>query len=135
MDDDLLDVARTIRPYLQVLIAEEAASVDREIARLLAAAQSGQDVEDDLEEVLAGSPALYIWMEEVLADELHRPPELQPADVRRSSRGSQPPPGNGDPVDAEKYICPVDGNYIWWRQLPSDNVGTCRDHGCPLVPA
>ncbi|MFB4285512.1 hypothetical protein ACBJ59_60370 [Nonomuraea sp. MTCD27] len=133
MDDDLLEAARTVRPYLPDLIGDAAPQVDQEICRLLDAARAGADVAFELNATLSQTMALHLWKEEVLADELHRPPELQSRTVRRSA--GRPSPGDGEDIDATKYVCPVERDYIWWRQSPGDQVKLCPDHEVPLVRA
>jgi len=57
MDEDVIDVARAIRPYLPELVGAEAAAYDREIADLTAEAHGGRDVGDQLAALLTRSAA------------------------------------------------------------------------------
>lgn len=129
MDESILDVARTIRPYLKELVGEEAAGYDQEISRLLAAALAGTDVGDELMSVLVRSSAVQTWAAQVLEDDLHRPPEMQPVD----ELGYEPlPTPEGPPTEAEKFCCPA-GDYVWWRRSIGQQVPACPDHGA-LIP-
>lgn len=131
MDDGLLEVARTIRPYLTTLVGDEAPEYDREIVTLLSEAASGAEVDDRIVNLLSRSSVTRNWAAQVLEDELHRPPELQP--VRE--RAFEPLPGRGEPVGAQKYVCPEDGNFVWWRRSVGIPVRKCPDHHVLLVQA
>jgi hypothetical protein len=131
MDDDLRNVARTIRPYLAALVGSEASDYDREIARLLSKADSGSEIDEQLADLLARSPTICSWAAEVLGDELYRPPEVRAL----VERGIEPLPGIGEPVDAQKYVCAVDGNFVWWRTSVGVPIPKCPDHNAVLVRA
>jgi hypothetical protein len=131
MDDNLLEVARAIRPYLSTLVGDEAPEYDREITELLSEAASGAGVDSRIVDLLSRSSATRNWAAQVLEDELHRPPELQPV----NERAFEPLPGQGRPVGAQKYVCPVDGNFVWWRRSVAIPVRECPDHQVPLVAA
>jgi len=125
VDESMLEVARTIRPYLQELVGADAAHYDQEISRLLAAARAGEDVGDDLMVLLARSPEVRTWAAQVLEDEQRRPPEFQRAD----ELGFDPlPTPEGSPILAEKFCCP-DGDYVWWRRFVGTPVPACPNHG------
>lgn len=128
MDEDLLEVARVIRSYLPDLLGSGARSCDQRIAGLLAAARSGQNVDEDLATALQQSPAVHVWAAQVLQDERHRPPDLQPA----FELGFEPLPGAGGPVQAAKYCCPHD-DFVWWRRSAGQAVPSCPTHGA-LIP-
>jgi hypothetical protein len=129
VDESILDVARTIRPYLEELVGEEAAGYDQEISRLLTASLAGTNVDDELMSVLVRSDEVQSWAAQVLEDDLHRPPELQPVD----ELGYEPlPTPQGPPTEAEKFCCPS-GDYVWWRRFVGAPMRTCPDHGA-LVP-
>jgi hypothetical protein len=128
MDEDLLDVARTIRPYLEELVGAEAAFYDQEIARLLAAAHAGADVDERLTVVLSRSTATHAWAAKTLEDELHRPPHLQP--VREL--GFEHLPGKESPTATDKYCCP-ERDFVWWRRSVAKPVPPCPYDGSTLV--
>jgi hypothetical protein len=127
MDEDIFDVARTIRPYLPKLVGTEAHAYDQEIAHLIAKAQDGYDVDDQMLAVLTRSPAVRDWSARVLENDRHLPPNIQQAE-----RGFQPLPGLGEPVEAERYECPC-GDYVWYKISVSDSVPQCPTHKCALV--
>jgi hypothetical protein len=128
MDEDLLEVARVIRSYLPGLVGSEARSYDQRIAGLLAAARSGQNVDEELAAVLQQSSVIHAWAAQVLQDERHRPPDLQPA----FELGFEPLPGAASPVQAAKYCCPKH-DFVWWRRSTGQAVPSCLTHGA-LVP-
>ncbi|MFF9090956.1 hypothetical protein ACF1BE_32190 [Streptomyces sp. NPDC014991] len=141
MDQDIIDVARTIRFYLPELVSDKADAYDNEIKDLLARAHEGVDVGDEIMAVLTRS-GVKEWVIRVFEDEYHRPPVLLPRD---RGAGYQPPPGAGGyqsppgkptPVLSDKYECPVDRNYVWYRPSVGFPVPDCKDHpGVRLVPA
>jgi hypothetical protein len=131
MDDDLLDACRTIRPYLEELVGDEAASYDRQIARLLADAQAGAHVDDELSAVLLRSEAIHSWVAKVLEDELHRPPDLQPTS-ELGNEGYQPLGGTPSPTAADKFCC-REGDFVWWRRSVGASMPDCPTHHITLV--
>ena len=76
---------------------------------------------------------------DMLEDERHLPPDVRQVVERGVPDAGFSPlanPYGGDPVDAEKFVCPRDGNYVWWRVSVGIQVPTCRDHpNDVLVPA
>lgn len=133
MDPALFEAARAIRPHLPDLLGEDAPSFDRRLVELLGRAQGGDDVDEGLADLLAGAQPVLDWTARVLEDERHRPPGLQGVHGRDEYAG---PLGSPGVIDADKYICPVDGLYVWYRMGPGDQVRKCPDHrGVVLVPA
>jgi len=130
MDEDLLDVARSVRPYLEELTGADAIAYDGEIAALFRAAYVGTDVEAELSMLLQRSPAVHAFVAKMLEDPLHRPPDLQPT---RELGEYEPLPGTGSSVAATKYCCPR-RDYAWWRWSVGTPVGICPTHQIPLVP-
>jgi hypothetical protein len=128
MDEDILEVARVIRPYLPDLVGSEAPAYDEHIAGLIAAAQTGHDVSDDLTAVFQRSAEVHAWAAQVLQDDQHRPPDLQVT----LELGFEPLPGEGGPVQADKYCCP-NGDCTWWRRYAGQPIPSCPSHGT-LVP-
>lgn len=133
MDENILDVARTIRAYLPGLLGGKAEPYDRELSALLAEARAGVDVEGRLVDLLTRSPVTHAWAARVLEDPRHRPPELQLA----GDRGVGLPglPGDPQPVDAVRYSCPLDHDFVWWRIFVGDPVPHCRYHPGVLLVA
>jgi hypothetical protein len=132
MDEDLLDVARCVRPYLEELTGSEkaASAYDGEIAVLLGAANRGTDVEAELSVLLQRSPKVHAFVAKVLEDPLHRPPDLQP--THELSEYEQLP-GAGSSVPVTKYCCPQ-RDYTWWRRSIGVPVPTCPTHQILLAP-
>jgi hypothetical protein len=131
VDEDIVNVARMIRPYLPALVGDEADEYDREIAGLLARAHNGEDVSDRLLAVLTRSKATHGWAARVLESDRQLPPEIsQPLE-----RGYQQLPGDDGVIDAERFECPH-GDYVWYRISVGVVAPPCPTHPeCPLVAA
>jgi hypothetical protein len=112
---------------LPTLVGSEADLYDREIAGLIAEAQVGHDIGDELLAVLRRSPIVHDWAARVLENDRHLPPDIQ----RITDRSYQSLPGQGEPVEAERYECPY-GDYVWYRISISDPVPSCQTHKCVL---
>ena len=137
MDELLLDAARSIRPYLVDLVGDRALDVDRRIVLLLIRADAGHDVDEDLLGVLTETPATQEWAASVIENDRHLPPDLQHLQERDAvgpplAYRAVPNP-YGEPVDAERYTCPVDRNYVWWRRHVGQEVRQCPDHPSVLL--
>ena len=88
-------------------------------------------MDDAILDLLTESPATHSWAASVIEDERHLPPDLQARLLRSIEDGGFSPlpnPYGGDPVDALRYVCPVDGSYVWWRTSVGQPVPTCPDH-------
>jgi hypothetical protein len=121
--DDLLEAAKTIRPFLPKLLGENAEEMDRHLAELIARCQAGEHQENQIAELLASQDAAREWMAEFLKSDGRQ----------ETTRSYAPLPGIGS-VRAPKYICP-EGDYIWYRLYSSDPIPRCPTHQIPLVPA
>jgi hypothetical protein len=128
MEEALLEAARAIRPYLDELVGGEAKRFDEEIAALLDAASTGEDVTGSLRSLLGSHEATDDWVAEVVEDPLHRPPDYQPV----GTRGFDLLPGLVGPVAAGKYACPH-GDFIWYRPSVGVRVPPCPSHGPGLA--
>ena len=131
MDERILEAARVIRPYLAGLLGiEVAAAVDAELARILARAVTGEDVEAELLTVLKADEATSVFLERVLDDPGLRPPGL----VSEATKGYSPlPTPEPPPVAADRFRCPH-GDYVWYRPELGVTVPNCQTHRCPLEP-
>jgi hypothetical protein len=130
VDEKVLDVARSIRPYLPSLVGERAGEIDGRLQRLLQEASSGHDVEEEILVVLRSAPETHDWAAGMLGDEEGLPPELQATRMADFSGL----PGTGEPVDAVRYVCPVDRAFAWWQTFVGDLVPDCPDHpGTKLI--
>jgi hypothetical protein len=132
VDERILEVARSIRPYLPRLIGARARQCDRDLAGLLREAAAGADVGEAILTLMADQPAMHSWAASALADTRSqpRPPEVQHAGGQSARRAFAPLPNpqGGDLVDAERYACPEDGNFVWWRISVAQQVPECPDH-------
>lgn len=122
--DDLLEAAKSIRPFLSKLLEENAEEMDRHLAELIARCQAGEHQENQIAELLASRDATRKWMAEFLKN-----------DGRQEAiRNYSPLPGAVGSVGAPKYICP-EGDYIWYRLDSSDPIPLCPTHQILLVLA
>jgi hypothetical protein len=130
VDEQILTVARSIRWYLPRLLGAQAAQYDRSLVELLRQAASGADVGPALLDLLSRPPTVHSWAASALADQQLRPPDVQQAGKGPASRGFSPLPNRygTDIIDAERYVCPKDGNFVWWRIRISDPIPKCQDH-------
>lgn len=154
-NDVVVDAARSIRPYLGVLLGANAGQeVDAHVGTLLDEAHAGTPMEvvaPQLSGLLTASPPTARWLEDFAARGL--PPEiarLQGAVRRRP--GAPPPdtlgvpggygeydpsaeyqPGAGDPdiIAVEVYSCPQ-GNYTWYQPAIGQLPPTCPYDGSML---
>ncbi|MFJ8961996.1 hypothetical protein ACIRG5_21670 [Lentzea sp. NPDC102401] len=126
----MIELARAIRPCLPELVGDdEARSIDRQLADLLASGGAEADVEARIEEVLRSSPEILRWVQETLNDERLRPPHAQRAIERIDSTS-----GDGEIVDAERFQCPQ-GDFVWYRLSVVYQVPTCPTHQVKLTVA
>jgi hypothetical protein len=127
-DSEIFEAARSIRPYLHILIPDEvvAGLVDRELAQHLNQAQSGKPNANVILGILCSHEATRQWVSEFL--EQHQPPEVTRA------FSFQPIVGNPVPVAAGKYVCPL-GDYTWYRPAAGTPVPRCPTHVVTLVAA
>jgi hypothetical protein len=128
MDEQLLEAARAIRPYLPELVGAEASAYDQEIARLIADAQAGRNVDEQLFTVLSRPADVRDWVASVLESDRNLPPRIQQV----IERGYHSLPGPGEPVDAERYECAY-GDYVWYQLSVGDLVPQCPTHKRGLV--
>lgn len=123
--NDILEAARTIRPFLSELVGiETAAAIDPQLADLLAQSSIEQSVDNRILELLAEQDATREW----LADFLKH--KQQPEQLRTWS----PLPGQGSIVGAAKFVCPQ-GDYTWYRSRVGVECPLCPTHNLPLEPA
>ena len=122
---DILDAACSIRPYLsELLTATQAEALDQQIADLLAQANTGQQVDNLILELLANQDATREWLSKFLQD------KQQPEHLRSWS----PLPGQRSMVNAAKFVCPQ-GDYTWYRPRVGIEPPLCPTHNVPLNQA
>lgn len=125
----VVETARAIRPFLPALLGAETPVCDRELRTLLTRHRAGDDVRDEVLALLGRWPATQAWAVSMLADPAGRPPGLQPPAERTYSAL----PGPGEPVELQRFSCPSDGDYVWYRTSAAAKVPECPDHGERLV--
>jgi len=122
---DVLEAARSIRPYLNELVeANVAAKIDSQLAALLAQIPLDQAIATQVVTLLTAQDATHQWLADFLQD------QQQPKHLRTWS----PLPGQGSIVNAAKFVCPQ-GDYIWHRPRVGVEPPTCPTHNLPLEPA
>ena len=126
-DNQIIEAARCIRPYLPALIPDEGASLmDRELAQHLNSAQGSQPNANVILAILCSHDASRQWAYEFLQ-------QLLPPEVTRAFT-FQRPLGDPVPVAAGKYVCPL-GDYTWYRLAAGTPVPPCPTHAVTLVAA
>ena len=129
-----MQAARAIRPYLTELLAhapERAARMDSELARQLAADDDAGKARSLLQ-LLEGNAVTKVWTAQFL--ELGLPPEFG-ASGNRGPAGPAPV-GDGETLrPGPKYVCPVNGDVVWWRRHIGQDVPRCATHNRILVKA
>jgi hypothetical protein len=128
---EILDAARTIRPELPVLLENEpavdAAELDALIAALLGRAEQGESVDNSVLSLLAATDPTREWLRSYL--------DAEEKDERlEAMRSFRRPAGNPDPIVAQRYVCPVDGQTAWYKQFEGEEIPLCVDHNVRLVP-
>ncbi len=118
--EDVLEGARSIRPYLVDLLGLEAEQVDLRLAALLAEAKAGKPVDGQILELLKSRASTKNWLAEFLSP-------------KQISKGWERLPGKGEALSAQKYVCP-EGDYVWYLRSVGLTVPTCPTHGF-LIPA
>jgi hypothetical protein len=119
--EDVLECARSIRPELEELLGPKAEQVDCQLADLLAQANTGQQVDGQIIELLGRDEETYYWMAEFFSE----PPE---------SKGFQRLPGPRPVGQVHKYVCRVNNDYTWYRR-GCEEIRTCPTCGEKLEPA
>ena len=121
--EDILEAAKSIRPFLPGLLNHQAQEVDNQLADLINRHNAGEPLENKIAELLATHDPTREWMRQFL-DSKH------PANVTKGL-GFNPLPGISAP-GAPKYVCPQ-GDYIWPQIDISDPIPPCPTHNIPLV--
>lgn len=131
-DSDLISVARLVRPYLPDLVDDaEAVKLDQQIGEALKNLRDPA-LRQRLRGLLAEHDSVLRWAQDVLEDPRLLPPEFRDPEVRGVD-DYQSLPGKGDPIPADRYICPVDQDVIWYRPKVGVPIPICGTHGQQLV--
>ncbi|MDZ8263545.1 hypothetical protein [Nostoc sp. ChiQUE01b] len=120
--EGVLDCARSIRPFLQELLGDDAVQVDGQLAELLAQAKAGQQVHEQILELLKSYPNTYNWIVEFLSE-------------KQVSKGFEKLAGQAQAISAQKYICPQGDDYIWYRRVIGATIPICPTHSVLLIAA
>jgi hypothetical protein len=126
---DVLEAARVIRLYLPDLVGAEAEIVDRTLAKLLAKAESGEAIENQILALLAEHDATREWTQQFLIDKV-------PPPVMRSYHpvAYDPLAGSVSRIDAKTFICSIaDCQITWYQPKAGINPPPCPEHKIPLV--
>ena len=114
--------AAAIRRYLEGLVGpQDAIQLDLRLAELLAVGDTAP-----LREALKFSPATAQWW---LAFVEHGGIPSEDATAAEVTRGNLP--GRGRPV-LDRYVCPANGDYVWYRRTPASKVTCCPTHHVQL---
>jgi hypothetical protein len=127
-EDSARRAVRAIRAYLPELVRyDRAAAMDEQLRAWL----REPDGTDAAVELLEAEPATHAWLAGFFETGL--PPDLAPM----ATRGNYKPlPGHRSPTAPQRYTCPIDRIYDWYRVEIAEEVPECRDHpGIRLVPA
>ncbi len=116
-------MARAIRPYLSRLVGNDWQAIDGQIGRLLERAESGDEVDAELTELIDATPATQAWADKFLN---------RSAPKRRVQRSFQPLPGDATPIMAQRFVCP-EGDYVWYRPSVGTPIPRCPTHNLLLV--
>lgn len=112
--EEVLECARSLRPFLPEMLGVEAVTVDRQLADLLAQAKAGESVDTKILELLKSHPKTRNWAAEFLAP-------------KQIPKGFERLPGSNDAIAAQKYVCP-EGDYVWYRRSVGVLIPTCPTH-------
>lgn len=129
-EEVVLEAARTIRPFLDDLLAPDAAAeTDGALAALLAAAGDREPVHEEILRCFRAAPATRRWWLDFVGSGL--PPEVRLA----AAPTRADIPGRGEIVPPPRYVCPVNGDYVWYRLSAIRPVPLCRTHNVRLQAA
>ena len=126
--EDILEGARSIRPYLRSLLASDADMIDREVADLLGRAQAGEKVGNLLLDVLSRNDATREWMAQFLKN--HQLQYREETDT--SSKSFEPPAGEVSALEMPIFRCPQ-CDYEWRRPFVGMPIRECPVHHISLV--
>ncbi|MGW0828402.1 hypothetical protein [Streptomyces sp. NPDC002845] len=135
-DAEIIEIARMIRPYLAELVGDERSNdVDAALAAALADAPTSSAAIARLRDLFSSEEALLQWAEDVLEHPAQLPPEFHEQFVRGGPEYSGLPGHGGGPIPADRFVCPVDQNYVWYRPHVGVPVPACKEHSEKLVKA
>ena len=123
--EEIVEAARSIRPYLAKLLnSEEAQIIDHQLSELLAQAQQyKKNVSQQILKLLSSQETTREWIKKFLKDKL--PPEIEKA--FQPTLSPNPSPISG----LVKYACPK-GDYVWYQRQTGEPIPNCPTHDVPL---
>src|SRR5256885_4511755 len=129
MDNEMIEIAKRIRPYLTDLVGpDQAPRIDEQLATILADGGPESVLEERIDRVLHEDPALLGWAAATLDDPCLRPPGVR----GHTERGVDNGLGDGETIDAERFDCPC-GGYTWYRLSVVYSGMRCPFHDLVLV--
>ncbi|GAA2332316.1 hypothetical protein [Dactylosporangium salmoneum] len=128
-DEDLIEVARTVRSYLSQLglSRPDAADLDRALGEALARAGGPDDRAAEIMALLERDERVRGWAADFLRGG-------GPPDVVDSDRGAPVLAGRGEWVARRRFACP-EGDYVWWQRTVGQRTPSCPTHAVALIPA
>lgn len=127
---DVYDAVRALRPQLDKMLGEQRASpLKKAIDEHLQLAERGEDVDEQILEILTQDPSVRSWLRTaLLLDESTR-------GLTRDS-GYQSLPSNPGKVSATHFVCPKKGcDFDWCLRRIGRPVPSCPVHGVSLILA
>ena len=124
--EQILEAARSIRPYLaQLLNSEEAPKMDEQLAELLTQVpQESTSVSQQIIKLLSSQETTREWVKKFLEDKLI--PEIEKA--YQPALNPQP----FSPISGlVKYACPH-GDCDWYQRQVGEPIPTCPTHKVTL---
>jgi len=135
-EPDILDAAHTIRFHLRELFSDtEAETFDRKLAALLTKAESDEEAEDDIADLLCDNETTRKWTDEFLnTDETKKSYNGLPGEPYSDLPGED---HSADTEGMKKYVCPEENcGEFWYRWKVGLEIPRCRSHQSTLmVPA
>jgi hypothetical protein len=124
---DVYDATRALRPQLDEMLGKQRASyLKKEIDEQLELAEQGEEVDEQILELLTREPEVRAWLRTALLDESTR-------GLTRDS-GYESLPGNPGKVRAMHFVCPKDGcDFDWCLRRVGRPVPACPVHKVSLV--
>lgn len=120
--EQILSAARTLRPRLDELLGTDAETVISQLDKLLAQAEAGQEVDNDIMELLTEY--------EPTRNELKALLDGEP----KGERSYTPLPGDlSKPVATSEYVCPNQGGCTCGK-YPKGWVRFSIDESIPICP-
>ncbi|MDJ0707664.1 MAG: hypothetical protein QNJ46_30680 [Leptolyngbyaceae cyanobacterium MO_188.B28] len=122
----VLESALAIRSHLTDLLGSESGEqMQRQLDQLLQQFQDGDDVEDDIWELLTEARTTRTWVTQYQT-------QYQP--ITYTQKGLEPLPGHASNIQAPQFKCPR-CDYHWSRDRVGRPTPLCPIHGIPLQKA